>query len=52
MILKHIPNKMRNKFEPQNNGSYKIREIIVKIVEYTYIQYTYIYPYIYTYIYP
>ena len=33
--------KRETKDEPQTNGSYKIRQIIIKIIEYTHIQ---IYP--------
>jgi len=29
--------KQENKEEPQTNGSYKIRQIIIKIMEYTHI---------------
>ena len=32
--------KQETKGEPQTNGSYKIRQIIVKIIEYTPIHYT------------
>ena len=31
--------KQETKDEPQTNGSYKIRQIIIKIMEYTHIHY-------------
>ena len=32
--------KQETKDEPETNGSYKIRQIIIKIMEYTHIHYT------------
>ena len=37
--------KLETKNEPQRNGSYKIRQIIIKIMEYIYTHtHTYIHP--------
>ena len=45
MVLSEIRTniqKRETKDEPQTNGSYKIRQIIIKIIEYTHIHiYTY-----------
>ena len=41
--------KWETKDEPQTNGSYKIRQIIIKIMEYTH---TYTHTHIYIYIHP
>ena len=38
--IKTNTQKQETKVEPQTNGSYKIRQIIVKIIEYTPIHYT------------